>query len=99
MLHSRRIILPGKFGKVWYLVPMWKRDQIIRGRIRCPIRISVDFGFYPKLFPHYFSNLIGPIRIGRVSAGATEAYGPVRVCQFNDGTQLPIIGSTYADER
>ena len=43
---------------------MWKRDQIICGRIRCPIRVGVDFGFYPKLVSHHFSNLIGPISIG-----------------------------------
>ena len=26
--------------------------------------MSDKFGFYPKLFPHYFSNFIGPICIG-----------------------------------
>ena len=43
---------------------MWKRDQVVCRRIRRPLRVSIDFGFYPKLFPHYFSNLIGPICIG-----------------------------------
>jgi len=32
--------------------------------VRCPIRISIDLGLYPKLFSHYFSYLIGPIGIG-----------------------------------
>jgi len=33
-------------------------------RIRCPIRVSVDFGFNPKLVSHHLSYLIGPISIG-----------------------------------
>ena len=64
VLHGRRVILSTKLSKIRYLVPMWKRDQIIRGRIRCPIRVSVNFGFYPELVSHHFSNLIGPISIG-----------------------------------
>ena len=48
---------------------MWKWDQIICGRIRCPVRVSVDFGFYPKTVSHYFSNLIGPISIGILPMG------------------------------
>ena len=32
-------------------------------------RVSVDFGFYPKLLPHYFSDLISPIRIGILPMG------------------------------
>ena len=41
-----------------------KRDRVIRRRIQCPIRVSIDFGLYPKLILHYFSYFIGPISIG-----------------------------------
>ena len=51
------------------LVPIWKWNQIICWRIRRLIRVSVDFGFYPKLVSHYFSNLIGPISIGILPMG------------------------------
>ena len=37
--------------------------------VQHPIRVSVDFWFYPKLVSHYFSNLIGPIRIGILPMG------------------------------
>ena len=64
MFHCRRIILPRELSKIQHLVLIWKWNQIICRRIRCPIRISIDLGLYPKLISHYFSYLIGPIGIG-----------------------------------
>ena len=64
MLHSRCIILSRKLSEVWYLVPIWKWNQVICRRIWCPIRVSIDFGFYPELVSHYFNYLIGPVGIG-----------------------------------
>jgi len=36
---------------------------------RCPIRVSVDIGFYPKLISHHLSYFISPISIGILPMG------------------------------
>ena len=63
------MILSRKFSEIWYLIHIWKWNQIVCRRIRCPIRVGVDFGFYPKLVSYYFSNLIGPISIDILPMG------------------------------
>jgi len=60
---------PEKLGEIWHLVPIRKWNHVIRRRIRCPIRVSVDFGFYPKLVSHHLNYLIGPISIGILPMG------------------------------
>jgi len=63
MFHGWRVILSRELSEIWYLIPIWEWNQIICGRIGCPIRICVDLGFYPELISHNLNCLIGPIGI------------------------------------
>ena len=65
MFHSWRVILSREFSQIWYLActNLEVESNHMQG-IRCPIRISVDLRFYPKLISHNFCYLIGRIGIG-----------------------------------